>query len=105
MALQLKASDHSALRADLGKASQLAMQIVVSMAEAVEAPYLIDIESAHIDGCGYSGEAGVDFAELLVAGGGRVAVPTTLNVTAMDLLRPDRWVGDPAIPPRARRVA
>ena len=105
MSLQLNASDHSALRGDLGRARQLTMQIVVSMAEAVEAPHLIDIEAAHIDGCGYSGQAGLDFAELLVAGGGRVAVPTTLNVSAMDLLRPDRWVGDPAIPPQARRLA
>lgn len=105
MSLQLNASDRSALRGDLGRARQLAMEIVVSMAEALEAPHLIDIESAHIDGCGYSGQAGLDFAELLVAGGGRVAVPTTLNITQMDLLRPDRWVGDPAIPPRVRRVA
>jgi len=105
MALYLNDADRRALGGELGRARQLSMQIVVSMAEAVEAPHLIDIESAHIDGCGYSGKAGLDFAELLVAGDGRVAVPTTLNVTAMDLLRPDRWVGDPAIPPQARRVA
>lgn len=105
MALHLNDSDRSVLRGDLGRARQLAMEIVVSMAEAVEAPHLIDIQSAHIDGCGYSGQAGLDFAELLVAGGGRVAVPTTLNVTQMDLLRPDRWVGDPIIPPQVRRVA
>ena len=105
MTLQLDGSDRQALRGDLGRARQVTMEIVVAMAEAVEAPHLIDIESAHIDGCGYSGQAGLDFAELLVAGGGRVAVPTTLNVGSMDLLRPDRWVGDPAIPPLAQRVA
>lgn len=105
MTLQLDGSDRLALSGELGGARQIAMRVVVAMAEAVDAPHLIDIESAHIDGCGYSGQAGLDFAELLVAGGGRVAVPTTLNAGSMDLLRPERWVGDPSIPPRARRVA
>ncbi|MFH5905903.1 aconitase X, partial [Clostridium perfringens] len=48
------------------------------------------VTSAHIDGCLYHGDSGVEFAEALVAGGGQVAVPTTLNVGALDLLHPRR---------------
>ncbi len=54
---------------------------------------LVEITSAHIDGCLYHGDGGVEFAEALVAGEGRVAVPTTLNVGALDLLHPDRVRG------------
>ena len=43
-----------------------------------------------IDGCLHHGDGGVEFAERLVALGGRVSIPTTLNVGALDLLRPDR---------------
>ena len=64
------------------------MEIVVEMAEAVGARQLIDIESAHVDGCLAIGQVSADFPELLAANGGRVAVPTTLNVSAVDLLHP-----------------
>ena len=65
------------------------MEIVVEMAEAVDARQLIDIESAHVDGCLAIGQVSADSPELLAANGGRVAVPTTLNVSAVDLLHPD----------------
>lgn len=65
------------------------MEIVVEVAEAVGARQLIDIESAHVDGCLAIGQVSADFPELLAANGGRVAVPTTLNVSAVDLLHPD----------------
>ena len=64
----------------------LAMRIVVGTAEMMGASRLIDVDSAHVDGCLYHGRAGLDFAERLVAGRGRVSVPTTLNVGALDLL-------------------
>ncbi|MDH3662421.1 MAG: aconitase X catalytic domain-containing protein, partial [Alphaproteobacteria bacterium] len=47
------------------------------------------ITSAHIDGCVYFGEAGVLFAEKLRDLGGRVAVPSSLNVGALDIIRPE----------------
>ena len=46
---------------------------------------LIPVVSAHIDGALYHGDSGTLFAERLVAGGARVAVPATLNVGALDL--------------------
>lgn len=69
------------------------MRILVTMAGVYGAERLLDIEGAHIDGCLYHGDSGVDFAELLVAGGARVCVPTTLNVGGLDLLHPDEFAG------------
>jgi predicted aconitase len=72
-----------------GRTSQFAMQVLVSFAEALGAPALLDISRAHIDGCLYHGQASLDFVERLVDGGGRVKVPTTLNVGAIDLIHPE----------------
>ena len=59
------------------------------MGRVWEAERLIDVTSAHIDSCLYHGPAGLDFAERLLAGGAHVAVPTTLNVSSLDLLHPE----------------
>lgn len=73
-----------------GPAAELAMRIVVRMAGILGARELVPVTSSHIDGCLYHGDGGVEFAERLVALGGRVAVPATLNVGALDLLHPGR---------------
>lgn len=65
------------------------MRILVRVAEAMGADRLLDISGAHVDGCLYHGEAGLDFARTLHAGGARVRVPTTLNVGSLDLLHPE----------------
>lgn len=64
-----------------------AMRIVAEAGRLLGAPRLIPITASHVDGCLYHGESGTLFAERLVAGGARVAVPTSLNVGALDLLR------------------
>ena len=76
-----------------GTATQLAMRIVVRMGEILGARELVAITSAHIDGCLYHGDGGVEFAERLVRMDGAVAVPATLNVGALDLLNPGRVRG------------
>jgi predicted aconitase len=78
------------------------MRLVVAMAETCGAERLIDIESAHVDSCLYHGQASLDFAERLA--GGRVAVPTTLNVGLVDLVHPDLYRGDPETGRRGRRL-
>lgn len=70
------------------------MRLVVRAAEALGAERLIPISGAHVDSCLYHGEATIDFVERLVNGGAQVAVPTTLNVGALDLLHPELWRGD-----------
>jgi predicted aconitase len=88
MALSLTGEERAALDGSSGEATALAMRVVVAAAELLEAERLVEITSAHIDGCLYHGDGGVEFAETLVRGGGRVQVPTTLNVGALDLLHP-----------------
>jgi predicted aconitase len=83
------------LSGDHGAASQLAMRIVIRLAEVMGADRLLDVTGAHIDSCLYHGRSGLDFAESLVDGGGRVAVPTSLNVSLLDRLHPDLYRGDP----------
>ena len=87
-----------------GEALQVAMQVIVAVARVNGARRLRPVSAAHIDGCLYHGPAGLDFAERLVAGGGQVAIPTTLNVSALDLLHPERIRLDTATRDRARRL-
>jgi predicted aconitase len=87
-----------------GEARRLSMRIIVAMAEAAGADRLIDVASAHVDGCLYHGQASLDFADRLAAAGATVSVPTTLNVAALDLLHPGRYRGDPHTAGRARRL-
>lgn len=89
MSVHLTAADQSLLHGEQGETAAFAMRILVAFADAVGAPSLLDISRAHIDGCLYHGEASLDFVERLVAGGGRVRVPTTLNVGAIDLIHPE----------------
>ena len=103
MELQLTPSERDLLAGAHGDATAMAMRIVVSAAELVAAERLIEVSSAHIDGCLHHGDGGVEFAEKLVEGGGRVAVPTTLNVGALDLLHPDKIRADAHKADMARR--
>lgn len=88
VALHLTPDDEAKLDGSRGAGTAMAMRIVVALARLLQAPRLIDVESAHIDGCLYHGRAGLDFASRLVELGARVAVPTTLNVGSLDLLHP-----------------
>jgi len=92
------------LAGDHGEASQLAMRVVVRLAEVMGAGQLLDITGAHIDSCLYHGRSGLDFADRLADGGGRVIVPTSLNVASLDLLHPDLYRGDPETARMARRL-
>ncbi len=86
-------SDRALLRGEEGDAAAIAMELLVATGDAEEAPELLDISSAHIDGCLYHGQAGLDFARLLVDNGATVKVPTTLNVSSLDLLHPELYRG------------
>ena len=67
-----------------GPAPQLAMSILVRMADVYGAAALMDISQAHIDSTIYLGDATLEFAERLASLGARVAVPTSLNVSGVD---------------------
>ena len=80
------------------------MRLVVRLAEVARAPRLRDVTGAHIDSCLDHGRAGLDFAERLLAGGAEVSVPTTLNVSSLDLLHPELVRLDPETSERSRRL-
>ena len=102
--LDLSEDDRNLLDGEGGEAARLAMQIVLALAGAVGAERLIDVTAAHVDGCLYQGQASLDFAERLAAGGARVSVPTTLNVGSLDLLHPERFRGAPGLAAAGRRL-
>ena len=72
--------DRAYLNGEHGPGAQLAMRVLVAVAKAMDAPTLVDVHSAHVDGCLYVGAVSIDFVKALVDGGARVSVPTTLNV-------------------------
>ncbi len=71
-----------------GEGAAIALRLVADTGKLLGADRLVPIASAHIDGCLYHGDSGTEFAEFLVAKGAHVSVPATLNVGALDLLRP-----------------
>jgi predicted aconitase len=89
MALALTSDDRALLHGDAGAAAADAMTILTAFAAAVGAEAFLDIAGAHIDGCLYHGQVSLDFVERFVAAGGRVRVPTTLNVGSLDLIHPE----------------
>ena len=89
MTLELSDEERAILDGARGDGAALAMRLLVRMAEISRAPRLRSVTRAHIDGCIDHGRAGLDFVERLLAGGARVAVPSTLNVSSLDLLHPE----------------
>ncbi|WP_223570569.1 aconitase X [Pseudomonas sp. BF-R-26] len=96
-AIELTEHDRALLDGQHGKAAQVAMQIVLRMAELQGARLLVDITQAHIDGCIYTGPASLRFAQQLVQWGATVRVPTTLNSISVDQRRWRELGIDPAL--------
>jgi predicted aconitase len=92
--VQLTPEEESMIAGEAGAAAQLAARLVVRMAGIMGADRLVPIAAAHVDGCLYHGPVSTDFARKLVDGGGKVRVPTTLNVGSVDLLHPELYRGD-----------
>ncbi|MGX9566888.1 cis-3-hydroxy-L-proline dehydratase [Pseudomonas sp. CFBP 5748] len=95
--LDLTEQDRVLLDGTHGKAAQVAMQIVLRMAEIQGATQLLNVTQAHIDGCIYTGPASLRFAEQLVQWGAKVRVPTTLNSISVDQRRWRELGVDPAL--------
>jgi predicted aconitase len=87
-----------------GPGTALAMRIVVRLAQAMDATVLLPVSGAHIDSCLYHGTSGLDFVHRLVDGAAQVRVPTTLNVSSLDLLHPELYAGDPLEATAAREL-
>ena len=91
------------VRGDHGPAAQLAMSILVRMADVYGAGSLMDITHAHIDSTIYLGDATLEFAERLASLGARVAVPTSLNVSGVDECGWKDWAVSPDWAAKAAR--
>jgi cis-L-3-hydroxyproline dehydratase len=84
MVLTLSKDDQCKLDGEFGPAAQMAMSIMVQMADVLGAEELLDITAAHIDSTLYMGQATLEYAEHLAELGAKVVVPTTLNVSGVD---------------------
>lgn len=103
--LRLDEHERALLAGDAGDAARFAMRVLTRLAPIYGARRLLPVTRAHIDGCIYSGDAGLEYAERLAALGARVAVPTTLNVVSLDRAA-WREIGIPATyAGNARRIA
>jgi len=85
MTVKLSQEDEQMLNGQKGPAARMAMRIMVRMADVVDAPEMMDVTQAHIDGCGLLSDTGLEFAETLASQGAKVSIPTTLNMGPLDL--------------------
>ena len=104
MTVELEDRDRALLDGEAGDGAALAMRLVVRMAEVARASQLRDVTRAHIDSCLYHGQVGLDFAERLLAGRASVTVPSTLNVSSLDLLHPELVLLDDETRGQAKRL-
>lgn len=88
MPMKFEPVDQKLLNGAYGAASAHAMALLVKYGAVFGAERFVSIESAHIDGCLYHGPSSIDFVRRFVELGGRVRVPTTLNVAAVDVVHP-----------------
>ncbi len=93
--MELTPSEQAMLDGAHGPAPQLAMSILIRMAEVYGAAELMEISQAHIDSTIYLGDATLEFAERLAGLGAKVAVPTSLNVSGVDACGWHHW----SVPP------
>ena len=105
MPVALRDTDREMLDGLHGGAARMAMSIVVKMAEVCGAEELMDVTQAHIDGCGLLSDAGLEFAETLSSLGGKVVIPTTLNMGPLDLQNWRRFGIDETFASKAIRQA
>jgi predicted aconitase len=102
--LVLSERDQAMMNGAFGAGVALAMRIVARTANVMGAQHLIDVTSAHIDGCLYHGDASLDFVERFVDSNTKVAIPTTLNVGSLDLIHPELYHGSERVQHAAERL-
>lgn len=88
-----------------GEAARLAMAILVDTGELFGAESLMPVSQTHIDATLYMVDAGLEFAEKLASLGARVSVPTSLNPSAIDLVRWKELRVPAAVLPKHQRLA
>ena len=83
-AIHLSPFDHELLEGIHGEAAQVAMRVILRIAQIHGVTELIDVKQAHIDCCIYTGPATLKFARKLCKMGAKVRIPTSLNSISID---------------------
>ena len=89
--LHLSDTDRSLLAGERGPGSQMAMRIIVRMAEVYDASALLDITTTHIDNTIFMGDATLEYAERLADLRATVVVPAASRVSGVDEHGWDEW--------------
>ena len=83
--MRITDEDKSILDGQQGEAARIALSVLVDLGDLFGAEELMRVSQVHIDATLYMVDAGLEFAEKMVDWGGTVAVPTSLNPSAIDL--------------------
>jgi predicted aconitase len=85
--MDLTDEEKSILDGQQGEAARVALSVLVDLGDLFGAEELMPVSQVHIDATLYMVDAGLEFGEKMVDWGGKVAVPTSLNPSAIDLQR------------------
>ena len=85
--MRLTDEEKSILDGKQGGAARIALAVLVDLGELFGAEELMKISQVHIDATLYMVDAGLEFTEKMADLGGKVAVPTSLNPSSIDLQR------------------
>jgi len=102
--MHLSNEEKAILEGKQGEARQLALAIIVELGELFGAEELMAVSQVHIDTTVYMVDSGVEFAEKCAALGGRFAVPTSLNASAIGHLRWKQYRVPPELLVKCRRL-
>ena len=87
-----------------GEAARIALSVLVDLGEVFGADQMMEVSQVHIDSSIYIVDAGLEFAERLAELGAKVAVPTSLNPSAIDLERWNEYRVPPELLEKSRRM-
>jgi len=85
--MHLTDGEKAILNGERGEAARLALSILVDLGELYGADTLLPVSQVHIDATLYMVDAGLEFAERMASLGAKTRVPTSLNPSAIDLIR------------------
>ena len=102
--MRLTDEEKSILDGKRGEAARIALSVLVDLGQLFDADELMRVSQVHIDATLYMVEAGLEFAEKMVDRGAKVAVPTSLNPSAIDLQRWEQYRVPAEILPKHKRL-
>ena len=102
--MRLTDQEKNILDGKYGEAARLALRILIDLGETFGAEEMMEVSQVHIDTTVYMVNAGVEFAERLAELGAKVAVPTSLNASGIDLQRWKEYRVPPELLSNNRRL-